>query len=196
MPSLDEKKRGNKMLSPILTDPYVYYGISDDRPKTDWWTPLDFLDLSNYLVYLENWATLPTLWSKNFIPGAPCRRFMKAPFHTTYYQMQLFKSGQYPKVHCLYDHPDLHVDYRCQTAFHRLVAMAFFGNPNLTLSGRGYTVNYLDKSEKKQKFIVRHLDDDPNNYLVTNLLWGTHSDNKRDYYKNKREREQKCRTHS
>lgn len=53
---------------------------------------------------------------------------------------------------------------------HRLVATHFIPNPN-------------------NLPLVRHLDTDKTNNHVSNLAWGTHSDNMKDMWKDKRERE-------
>jgi predicted XRE-type DNA-binding protein len=49
---------------------------------------------------------------------------------------------------------------------HRLICLAFFGLP------------------KADRNIARHLDDNPNNNHLSNLSWGSYSDNMKDSWKN------------
>ena len=54
---------------------------------------------------------------------------------------------------------------RKDICIHRILAQAFIPNPN----------NYP---------VVRHLNDNKNDWRIENLAWGTKSDNERDHYKN------------
>jgi predicted RNA-binding protein len=47
---------------------------------------------------------------------------------------------------------------------------------------------FLEKPQATKKLIVRHLNDNPKNNVITNLAWGTVKDNYWDYYRNQGKR--------
>ena len=81
-----------------------------------------------------------------------------------------------------YGHHKLELDGRTRK-LHQLVAYAFVPMPSESCPNKGKGCGLFCHYEP---LCVRHKDDDKNNNAVTNLCWGTYSENLIDAYRNGR----------